>query len=48
MTPDSKEGVREEEGNGRMVGPSSVRENPTSRAKEKASREPRARLFPRE
>ena len=37
-----------EEGNGKMVGPSSVRQNPTSRAKEKASRELRTRLFPRE
>lgn len=46
--PDRKEGVDIEEGNGKMVGPSSVRENPTSRAKEKASRESRTRLFPRE
>ena len=46
--PDRREGVDIEEGNGKMVGPSSVGENPTSRAKEKASREPRARFFPKE
>ena len=46
--PDRKEGMEKEEGSGKMVGPSSVGENPTSRAKEKAGREPRARLFPRE
>ena len=46
--PERRERMNEEEGNGKMVGPSSVRQNPTSRAKEKASREPRTRLFPRE
>ena len=46
--PDRREGVEEGTSNGKMVGPSSVRQNPTSRAKGKASREPRTRLFPRE
>ena len=46
--PDRKKRVETEEGNEKMVGPSSVRKNPTSRANENVGREPRTRLFPRE
>ena len=46
--PDRRKRVETEEGNEKMVGPSSVRKNPTSRANENVGREPRTRLFPRE
>ena len=46
--PDRRNREKPKEGNGKMVGPSSVGENSTSRAKESSGREPRTRLFPRE
>ena len=46
--PDRRKGEKIKEGNEKMVGPSSVGENSTSRAKENSGREPRTRLFPRE
>ena len=46
--PDRKNREKSKEGNEKMVGPSSVGKNPTSRANENVGREPRTRLFPRE
>ena len=46
--PDRRNREKTKEGNEKMVGPSSVGENSTSRAKENSGREPRTRLFPRE